>query len=121
VYNLLRLGRSENIDGYTYFVNWNIYANIRNKQGRWPLFTASEKKLKWSDGLREILEANGAAIENVDTATSLEAFMLAAVGSNSDLETVYSLLEDHPAAIIPYVKHSTQKSGSRKRKLSEIM
>lgn len=86
------------------YINREVYSKIRNKNGRWNLFIAIENGLKWSDGLEEILEGNGAAIEETDIETELEAFMLAAVeGSNSNVETVYKLLQDHPGAIIPYV------------------
>jgi len=88
---------------YTALVNWNVCANMKHRQDRWTLFTAIERNLTWSEGLCEILKHNGAAIEDVDTVTNLEAFMLAGVGPNSDLETVFMLLQDHPGAIIPYV------------------
>jgi len=85
------------------FVNWKVFSNIKNKQGRLPLFIALEEGVKWSDGLDMILKGNGGAIENVDAVTGFEAFMLSAVGTNSNLETVFNLLQDHPAAINPYV------------------
>jgi len=86
------------------FVNWRTWPKTKNKDGRLLLFTALEQNIKWSNGLGTILEANGAAIEEVDLVTGLEAFMLAAVGKNSNMETVYKLLQDHPGAIIPYGK-----------------
>jgi len=86
------------------FVNWKFYSKLKNESGQLPLFTASERSLKWSDGLCKILEANGGAIEDVDETTGLEAFMLAAVGIKSNMETVYRLLLDHPAALNPYVR-----------------
>jgi len=82
------------------FVNWGTYSNNKNEHGRWPLHVEAERNLKWSEGLCEILEANGRAIEERDEATNMEAFMLAA---NGNLETIYSLLLDHPAVINPYV------------------
>jgi len=85
------------------FVNWRIYSQKKNELGRLPLFTASEQSIKWSDGLCNILAGYGAAIEEVDTVTGMEAFMLAGVGKASDMESVYKLLHDHPAAINPYV------------------
>jgi len=85
------------------FVNWKIYSKKKNHESRLPLFTASEQNIKWSDGLFNILEGYGAAIEEADTVTGLEAFMLAGIGRNSDMEAVYMLLQDHPAAINPYV------------------
>jgi len=85
------------------FVNWRIYSQKRNEQGRLPLFTASEQNMKWSKGLSELLEGYGAAIEETDVITGLEAFMLAAIGTTSNFETVFKLLQDHPAAINPYI------------------
>ena len=58
-----------------------------------------------------------AAFSRVDPKTGLEAFMLAAVGSNSKLESVYGLLKNHPAALNPYVGiSSSQSPSSNKRK-----
>jgi len=85
------------------FVNWKIFSRNRNEHGRLLLFTALENSIKWSDSLCKIVEGYGAAIEETDTVTALEAFMLAAVGTNSNMETVYNLLQYHPAAINPYV------------------
>jgi len=107
VYKLLGMG-NENYYGTLgnddhVFVNCRILSQTKNKQGRLLLFTASEKNIKWSDGLCNILESYGAAIEEVDAVTGLEAFMLAGIGDESDMETVYKLLQDHPAAINPYV------------------
>jgi len=94
--HLVRYGRT--------FVNWGIVSRTKNGQGRLPLFTACEKGLQWSQGLYEIVEGYGAAIEGRDESTGLEAFILAAVEPTScSLETVFSLLQDHPAAINPYV------------------
>jgi len=86
------------------FINWRIYSQTKQKQGRFPLFTALEHNLTWSDGLNKIIKGYGAAVEDVDIVTGLEAFMLAAVGTKSNMETVFLLLQDHPAAIIPYVR-----------------
>jgi len=102
-------------------VDWSLYSSMKNEQGRLPLFTALNRGLKWSDGLNTILKGNGGAIEDVDVTTGLEAFMYSAVGTNSNLETVFKLLQDHPAAINPYVVPVGQHPISdRKRKLSEL-
>jgi len=99
------------------FVNWKICSRMKNALGRLPLFTAAEQSIKWSDGLFNILEGYGAAIEESDTPTGLEAFMLAGIGENSDMETVYKLLENHPAAINPYIAVTQQPvSNDKKRK-----
>jgi len=104
------------------FVNWQNYSQKRNKQGRLTLYTALEQEVTWSDGLGEILEGNGAAIEETDGITGVEAFMLAAVGSNSSLEIVFKLLEDHPAAINPYVMPRLQQEvPTKKRNHADIV
>ena len=59
-----------------------------NKQGCLLLFTACKQSVKWSNGLSSILEGSGAAIEEVDNVTGLEAFMLAAVEEKSNLEAL---------------------------------
>jgi len=104
------------------FVNWRVYSRTRNDEGRLPLFTASEQSVKWSNGVCAILKGYGAAIEDVDVVTGLEVFMLAAVGEESDLETVYNLLLDHPAAINPHVVIPQKQNGRsleiKKRKRS---
>jgi len=87
------------------FVNWRVYSKVKNNQGRLPLFIALEQNVTWFDGgLCKVLKGNGAAIEYTDKLTGLEAFMLAAVGTKSHIETIYKLLQDHPAAINPYLQ-----------------
>jgi len=81
-----------------------INCKIKQEHGRFLLYTALEHKLKWSDGLDDIYNSYGAAIEDADVMTGFEAFMLAAVESNSNLDTVYRLLQNYPAAIIPCVR-----------------
>jgi len=102
------------------FVNWKICSQRKNEQGRLPLYTALEQSVKWSDGLHGILEGNGGAIEEADVITGLEAFMLAAIGRNSEMETVYRLLKNHPAAINPYVRMTQQHISNKKRTHSDI-
>jgi len=84
-------------DKIAMFANWNTYAKQKNEQGRLPLFTALSEGVTWYDGVGSILKGNGAAIETVDVVTALQAFMVA--GTSSSLETVFLLLQDHPAAI----------------------
>ena len=97
--------KKRNVKVVRFYVNWDTCAKHKCKyNGRLPLFTAAAKDFNLShDGLGHILKGNGAAIEDVDPVTGVEAFMLSASGSNSKLEAVYTLLVDHPAAIMPYV------------------
>jgi len=120
---LLGIGKKEVVFNHEdkIFVNWTLYSQKKNEQGRLLLFTASEQGVKWSDGMCNILNGYGAAIEEVDVVTGLEAFMLAAVGEESDMETIFKLLQDHPAAINPYVVMPQQQYylNRKKRKFSQ--
>lgn len=80
------------------FVNWKICARMKDKRGRLPLFSAVEKGLRWFKEIDQILEAYMPALEERDVVTGLDPFMLAAVGLNSDVEAVYHLLLENPAA-----------------------
>ena len=84
---------------FALYVNWTQWS--KENDNRSPLFAAAEENLTLSDELHHILRFDGSA--TVDPVTGLEAFMLAAVGEDSKLESVYVLLENHPAAINPYV------------------
>lgn len=91
---------------FSYYVNWEVCSkqkmNMDAFRYLWP------ENLKFSKGLGDILKANGVAIENANHLTGLEAFMLAAVGANSQLEIVQKLLEDYLSAIIPHVRKNHQ-------------
>jgi len=77
---------------------WKGWARLRGMDGRLPLFTAAAKSLKWSY-LRQIFIANMPVVNKIDVLTGLPLFMLAAIGPNSDLESIYNLLKECPAAI----------------------
>lgn len=81
------------------FVNWAVCGKIKDSRGRLPLAFAAESGLKWSEGLHDLYNSNKPAIEKTDVVTGLQPFMLAAIGLKSDLETVFMLLQEHPAAI----------------------
>ena len=77
-----------------------LEATITMRQdGHLPLFTAAAVSMKWKDTER-IFEANKIAIYNKNLVTGLSPFMLAAVGKNSDLESVYRLCREYPVALI---------------------
>lgn len=74
----------------------------RPHKRRLPLCIAASQSFRWSTRrriLQKILAANPAAIGVTDVVTGLEPFMLAAVGMESDWETVYRLLVAYPPAI----------------------
>jgi len=53
------------------------------------------------DGMKHIFDSYRPAIEHDnDALTGLPLFTLAAVGPNSDIESVYRLLKEHPAALM---------------------
>lgn len=56
--------------------------------------------LPWDEGTRAVFESNMPAIEEVDRGTGLKPFMLAACGTESDLEGVFNLLRENPVACI---------------------
>jgi len=72
------------------------WARIRNADSRFPLFTAAAKSMRWAD-MKTIFDHNMPAIYEVDALTGLSLYMLAAVGPNSDIESVYNLLRNNPA------------------------
>jgi len=81
------------------YFDWKAFARTEDGAGRLPLFTAAERCAGWSN-LRKIFAANMPVIEVTDPVTGLEPFMLAAVGKKSDLESIYGLLREFPAAIM---------------------
>jgi len=85
------------------YYDWKTLAKKPyGSSGRTPLCLAAENSVKWSGKtgwLRNIFVAYMPAIEVCDGATGLWSFMLAAVGQKSDLETVYELLREYPAAL----------------------
>merc|ERR1740139_2130526 len=85
------------VDEDMYYI-WKAWANLRGVDGRLPLFTAAAISLKWSY-LRQIFIANMSVVYEIDLMTGLPLFMLAATGPTSDIESVYNLLKENPAAI----------------------
>jgi len=82
------------------YYEWKTWARLRGADdGRLPLFTAAARSLKWSY-LKQIFAANMPVINEIDVLTGLPLFMLAATGQTSDIESIYNLLKELPAAII---------------------
>jgi len=98
------------------FNDWKIQTRERDNHRRLPLMQMAANNLNWSDGLQKIFEAYMPAIEETDTVTGLELFMLAAVGQDSNMEAVYNLLKLNPVAIMPRNPHIyLDQENSRKR------
>jgi len=104
---------------HSMYYDWKTLAkNTYKSSGRYPLSIAAEKSIRWSSSvsssgagdtgggggggggwLQKLFVAYMPAIEVCDCGSGLWTFMLAAVGRTSDLETVYQLLREYPAAI----------------------
>jgi len=81
------------------YYNMKVWGRTRNEtSGRLPLFTAAARSLTWVD-VRQILAVNMPVIYDVDGLTGLPVFMLAAVGPQSNIESVYHLLKEYPSAL----------------------
>ena len=79
--------------------NMERWSRRRSEDGRLPLFTLLATSLKWIH-IKGIFFANMLAIYETDALTGLKAFMLAAVGAHSDLESIYRLCRENPAALL---------------------
>ena len=55
--------------------------------------------MPWEGVTAEIFKANTDIVQDIDQSTNLMPFMIAAVGENSSLDTVFSLLIAYPGAI----------------------
>jgi len=53
--------------------------------------------------MKEIYNMNMPMIYEIDTQTGLSLFMSAAVGPKSDIESVFNLLKEYPAAIMNHI------------------
>jgi len=78
------------------YYNWKTWAKTRSLDGRLPLVTAAVRSLKWSF-TRQIFAANMPIIHEIDEMTGLPPFMLAAIGKDSDLESIYNLMKECPS------------------------
>ena len=79
--------------------NMEEWVKTRAHDDRLPLCTAAAVSLKWKE-IKRIFGTNMVAIYERDVVTRLSVFMLAAVGMNSDLDSVYRLCGVCPIAII---------------------
>jgi len=100
--------------------NWNVWARVKDGDGRLPLFTAAARSLKWSY-LRLIFNANMPVVNEIDVLTGLPLFMLDATGPTSDIESIYNLLKECPAAIsIINNKRDNSSTDSRRKRVCEF-
>jgi len=91
--------------GYDYqddrknYYNLQIWARTRDDDWRLPLSTAADRSLQWQS-CRQIFLMHKPAVYEVDVLTGLPAFMLAAVGPKSDIESIYNLLREYPCMLM---------------------
>jgi len=85
----------QNVD---FYYNWKRWARTRDVDDRYPVFTAAVRCLKWSN-VKQVFTLNMPVINEIDVLTGLPLFMLAATGPTSDIESVYNLLKEYPAAM----------------------
>jgi hypothetical protein len=74
-------------------------AIYRDGKGRLPLHMACERGMRWSGGVKQVVDANIFALEEVDNKIGLLPFALAATSRACDLNTVYQLLRYNPGII----------------------
>ena len=69
------------------------------RNARFPLFIALEKNYTWTSGIHDLFQANPNLLGMKDGRRGMFAFQVAAVGENTDLNTVYNLLRTFPCVM----------------------
>lgn len=95
-----------------------------NEDNRSPLMIAATVSLKWRY-MERIFNANKAAIYDIDDfVTGLPVSLLSAVGSNSDLESLYHLCKENPPALKmmqlphnPLIENYEDSNGRERKKI----
>ena len=87
------------IDVLNYMLMEQNGATSRDGKGRLPLHVSCERGILWSDGVKEIVDANISALEEVDNKIGLLPFALSATSRLCDLNTVYQLFRYNPGMI----------------------
>ena len=91
---------SESIQVLEYILsNCDDVANLRDGKKRLPLHVACDCGLRWDFGMKQIVNANIFALEEVDSKSTLLPFALAATSTCCDLNTIYQLLRYNPIVI----------------------
>lgn len=80
-------------------------ARKRGEDGRLPLYHAAVDSLGWAE-VGTVFGSYMPASHEVDGTTGLAVFMSAAVGEESDFESVYGLLRSYPPAIVSCVERT---------------
>ena len=77
---------------------WTQPRGVNNVDGRLLLYTAAAQSLKQKI-TKQLFEAHKPAIFEMDKLTEISFFMLAAIGSKSDMETMFNLLQKNSGEI----------------------
>jgi len=105
--------------GNRLYYDWKRWARTRGDDGRLPLFTAATKEvMQWSK-MKRIFTSNMPAVNEIDVVTGLPLFLFAATGPFSDIESVYNLLKEVPAAMNIINNRLDTSSTERTRKRGE--
>lgn len=84
-------------------------AKIRDGAGRLPIHIATEMGLRWDEGVGLIAFSNDEGLEEKHCVTGIYPFMMAASGTNKDLNTIFRILRQKPEVLVNAVSFS--KSG----------
>ncbi len=82
----------------------NNAALVRDRDNRLPIHHAVERGISWSNGLKDIVDANPAAVSEIDCKICFYPFVSAAVSGDGgisccDLNSIYLLLQTNPESI----------------------
>ena len=75
---------------------------IRDKNGRLPIHIALENRLKWENGLKELVEVDYSLLLEPDPLTGLFPHAIVAVGKSADLNLTFNLLMMNPFVLKRY-------------------
>jgi len=88
----------EGDDSICIYYEWKTWAQTRGDDDHLPIFTAARNSLKWYY-MEQIFATNMPVINEIDVQSGLPLFALAAVGLESDIESVYNLLKEFPGVV----------------------
>ena len=77
-------------------------ASIREKNGRLPLHIALDKStFEWTFGIKQIIDANTRAVDEMDVNSGMHPFMMAAAVPCREIDSIYNLLRRSPHQLMP--------------------
>lgn len=84
----------------SFIARYGSQARHHDSTGRLCLHLAIEGGCTWENGVKQFYQAAPKAIETRDVRTHLFPVMMAAVGENAEVETIYHLLKEDPSLIM---------------------